>query len=1448
MAGIEDFTDEYFQRTRAELAKPFPSTVAPIKVQDSSFAQNVWDEITVQPFWNMLSQTNDTFQPYDPNFEPLSKDNIKGYEQYAGVLREARNEAHNMAIKSRIDRFRETKERIDEEGGLLSGFVSELFNPINYLLPGSSLVRGVGLVRGFARGVAAGAPSQLVDEALRQRVDPTATLMESGSNLAYGLVFTGLLGSGVGFMKAPDIDGIAKRYQQDMDRFMGNKETPEAPAMKTGIEPEPTIRTADEVAGKAAGATVAEPAKTVTAPEQPAPTGIYRLPEALSGIVRINAYGDLITSAVSKWESFGHTVLGEGDIILNKNLAGLPTETSLYLGNSAYTGPAIDYRKNLESLFGEYLGGGLEQLEIGGLNIPVTARRMADVVRGKVGSRASDGLMTYPEFQDMIYRSLRDNAPIEVPANRLDGTPLTDREKQIVARGAEMTAGLYKELGRLATEAGYLPTKQNTIRKLDLHQTALREHQDKLADLYSIQNPTANNLVEIAIREEAIVKIGEKITELNTYGVRDEGFYQQRIKDIAIAKKAKQTKAADTLETLREDLANRRLEMEAELNDLLAKDADKVTSRDLRRMDYLEKRLAEGTTKKQQAFIDRLNKTAGGQVEKREILTEEQIRNRAWTSVSAYITVSLEEMRRLKNMLRADPTNQRLIDQIAKFEELEKPGAFERLVEEFTQTRLKEQENPTVFPSTTPGKINGYTKRQAEYLYYLMEKQEELAQIRKDIEDGTIDFGNLRENYTTIIYNLDTIMADEAGQQIFRKKIYNKFNDDSRNNNYKGERSDLSYELGIDEAAAFVDKNDVKAVLAKIQELEANKRAVREALTPEELQPIIEKQRKVRDAISGRMAEVEAKLTPEEIAAAPRATMDIEVLKTRLAYLMGEIKVNGLSADKQAEEFQRLINERVNQTMNNILRQGELGELSVGRAAGTSFMAKRKLGFSPHEIADFTITDLNALSIAYSQRVGMASQLTKAFGDRDALLGIYRSLADGVSELKGNDPDKLMEKVNKAKNSMLDVRDYALGDQWAKDVTAWDRKAVRAVLDWSTTTGLSNSLIGSLSDSIRPLTTFGIQRNLEFALKGLWSDLETMKKMTAEVRRLTGEFGEVAMASVAHSYVQGGGVVSAGTNAISRAADKFSGFANGAFFYLNGLQMYTEGLKRWTGLMSAHYLIEDAIKIANKTADEKTQLDWRALMLRDEDATAIAKLVEDGVIERPNFGYLANTANWSDPELVNRYRVAVRSQIRRAIVTSGPANKPTIAQGFVGQGEDRREVALARIPFQFMSWGFAANNKIMLSALQGRDANVFGTVLGLVGMGAIVSYLNTPASIWEKLTLEEKILRSTERSGIFGIFTDTSSIVEQATRGHYGIRPMLGMDPPYGEVDAYRQFNRIAGAPTTNFTNLYKVFVDQDLTDRERAKAVINMIPLTGAFYWKEGWQQLGRSAADAWD
>lgn len=1375
MAGIEDFTEEYFARQRAGLSKSFPTAPDALRVRDQNFVQNVWDEITVQPFWNMASQTFDVLEKYDPTFDPLTPENLKGYEQYAGVLRESRNAAHNSAIKDRIKRFSETKERIDQEGGILSGFVSEIFNPINYLMPGAALKRGVGVVEGFARGAAAGAPSQFLDESLRQRTDPTATLMESGSNLAYGLVFSGLLGSGVGFLKSadgsikgPDINEVAQKYEQDMARHTGDTRPPKEEVDKisarlTELDDEFKAGkiSADDMSVEIGKLTkqfddleAAAASKATKAGPQFA-TGVYKLADPLSGILRINSYGDLITSGVGHWETFGHRVLGEHDVILNKNVIDkLPTEFSLFLANGMDKGVVNDYRDKLTTTYGQYLGGGLDQITVAGLNLPVTGRRVADVARGAVGTRASDGLMSYPEFKDIIYRSLRDDGTIVVPDKRPDGTVISERERKFIEQGAEETVATNRILGERFTEAGYLRTKQGALKQLDMHKVALKEHQDRLTALYGIDNPTAKQLVEIEVRQDAITAIGEKISEFNKFGIRDEDFYQDKIKSIALSKKAAQVRAGEKLDQLREDLTARRLDMEAELSDLLTKDPADVSSRDINRMAYLEERLRDGLTDKQQAFVK-----------------------------------SLEAA-----------TNRK------------------------------------------------YSKRQADYLYYLMQKEDELAQIRKDIDDGVVSYENLRKNYVSIIYDLDAIVGDEAGPQIFRKKVAAKFKEDSEKSGFSREKKDLAYNLGEDEADRFVAGRDARAIMKKIQELEAQRRGLREAMAPEDLKKIIDEQRRIRDAVSGRMTREEAKLTPEEIAAAPGPKLDIEVLKARLAFLMGQNKLDQMPSSKQAEEIEKLINERVNQTMNNILRQGELGELSVGTSGGASFMARRKLGFSPHEIADFTITDIEALSLAYASRAGMASRLTQAFGSRDATIGIYKALADGIDELKGNDFNALMEQVRKAKNSMDDVRDYALGDQWAKDVTAWDRKVVRAILDASTVNLLDNAVVSSLADVVRPITTFGVNRTMEFAFKGMFSDLETMGKMTQEIKLLTGELGEVSGAAAAHTYTNGGGISSAGTNWMTKSLDKFSGFANGPYFIANGLTILTEILKKWTGLMSAHFTIDDAIKIANGTATEKTKINWRASSLSEEDAIKIAKLVQDGVIEKPNYAYYANTTKWGDDDLVTRFAVHIRSDIRRTIVTSGPANKPTIAQGFIGQGDERREVAMARIPFQLMSWAFAANNKIMLSALQGRDANVFGTALTLVGMGGIVSYLTTPDNIWEKLTLEEKMLRSTERSGIFGIFTDTSSMVEQATRGHYGIRPMLGMDPPYGQADGYRQFTRIAGAPTSNFVELYKIFVDQDLTDRERAKSVINLIPLTGAFYWKEGWQQLGRSAADAWD
>ena len=141
----------------------------------------------------------------------------------------------------------------------------------------------------------------------------------------------------------------------------------------------------------------------------------------------------------------------------------------------------------------------------------------------------------------------------------------------------------------------------------------MTEHQDRLVGLYAIENPTAKQLAEIEVREEALKVIGDKITEMNTFGVKDEDFYQDRIRGIAAARLIKKenikaktgerlSKAQETLADLEYDIAYRRMQLEAELEDLLSLPSDKVTMGHLRRMSYLEKKIRTWTNRKTTGF------------------------------------------------------------------------------------------------------------------------------------------------------------------------------------------------------------------------------------------------------------------------------------------------------------------------------------------------------------------------------------------------------------------------------------------------------------------------------------------------------------------------------------------------------------------------------------------------------------------------------------------------------------------------------------------------------------------------------------------------------------------------------------------------------------------------------------------------------------------------------
>jgi hypothetical protein len=156
------------------------------------------------------------------------------------------------------------------------------------------------------------------------------------------------------------------------------------------------------------------------------------------------------------------------------------------------------------------------------------------------------------------------------------------------------------------------------------------------------------------------------------------------------------------------------------------------------------------------------------------------------------------------------------------------------------------------------------------------------------------------------------------------------------------------------------------------------------------------------------------------------------------------------------------------------------------------------------------------------------------------------------------------------------------------------------------------------------------------------------------------------------------------------------------------------------------------------------------------------------------------------------------------------------------------------LPFQFFSWAIAANRKLLISGLQGRELQVMGGVAAMISMGMMGDYFKNPR-YWVQKPLEEKIIRGVELSGIAGVFTDANFMLETVSGGMFdeavGIRPMLGQDLRFGDPNVANAVGEFIGAgPSIPADLLYAFMTDQDYD--EKAATIRRIIPLNTLWIW----------------
>lgn len=140
-------------------------------------------------------------------------------------------------------------------------------------------------------------------------------------------------------------------------------------------------------------------------------------------------------------------------------------------------------------------------------------------------------------------------------------------------------------------------------------------------------------------------------------------------------------------------------------------------------------------------------------------------------------------------------------------------------------------------------------------------------------------------------------------------------------------------------------------------------------------------------------------------------------------------------------------------------------------------------------------------------------------------------------------------------------------------------------------------------------------------------------------------------------------------------------------------------------------------------------------------------------------------------DTVDRLRAAINTSINNTVLMATAADKPIMMDGVVyvkasfgakfGLKPDPRNLAYSRIenafialPLQFYAYSFANVNKTVGLMMQNGVRSRHTGIAAMMGLGYMVTSIRTPDTIWQDMSIQDKIARSFDMSGIAALYSD----------------------------------------------------------------------------------------------
>jgi hypothetical protein len=454
-------------------------------------------------------------------------------------------------------------------------------------------------------------------------------------------------------------------------------------------------------------------------------------------------------------------------------------------------------------------------------------------------------------------------------------------------------------------------------------------------------------------------------------------------------------------------------------------------------------------------------------------------------------------------------------------------------------------------------------------------------------------------------------------------------------------------------------------------------------------------------------------------------------------------------------------------TYKKITQQGD-EEMDANFSGGSKHLRYRKTNFEEWEIEPFILKGKDVI-YSYAKRMGGRIEFARKFNNKS----VDDILKDIEADMrKANMPDA---KIAKTKASFVAEYERATGGL-IKRADRWDNQLAMMLKNYSAWVYLPLAGISAVGD----IGTILLQHGLKDSIKGGKQALSNLGYRGEVIKqaRFAGDLME-SIRGDAHRRLIGDTMQRIQPN----GREKFFAKGNKLFYTANLLQPIT-----MMGKTLDHVLVNDKFYKLSRNYKSISKYDKEYLArygITEEDAAYYAKMPFSKA-DNGNF-YYANTSEWAvktakEVEMLRKWQAATNAHANNSVIFGQQFDIPLIANGVVYAKDNpffagarklfpnlykidekvstantklvRLESQLMTLPFTFMNFAFAANNKVLGRIRDPNQQHRLTSVVSLIALSYLALELKKPAW-WFKDKDEINLgLRIIDHSGVTGLYSD----------------------------------------------------------------------------------------------